>query len=148
MFSMTDLTKTPFPLVASITVTLTTPELSIMAMPQQSSPSVIAPPPLEIDFKDEFIEELIEGFNTGLKRCLSMIFKSTRTSFASWRPIFFRAIESIRDVRGAIEAKSLEELINNLEKDISEWSYLRQQDVTPMVETNWNVSRNKCKGTI
>jgi len=64
-----------------------------------------------------------------------MIFKSTRTSFASWTPIFSRAIESIRDVRGAIEAKSLEELINNLEKDISEWSYLRQQDVTPMVET-------------
>jgi len=114
---MTDLTKTPFPLVASITVTLTTPELSIMAMPQQISPSVIAPPPLEIDFKDEFIGELTEVFYKGLKRCLSMIFKSTCTSFASWRPIFFRMIESIRDVRGATEAGSLEELINNFKKE-------------------------------
>ena len=88
-----------------------------MAMPQQSSPSAIVPPSLEVNFKDEFIEELIEGFYKGLKRYLSMIFKSTRTSFPSWRPIFFRAIESIRDVGGATEAGSLEELINNFEKE-------------------------------
>ena len=50
---MTDLTKTPFPLVASITVTLTTPELSIMAMPQQISPSVIAPPTISEPVKEE-----------------------------------------------------------------------------------------------
>ena len=89
-----------------------------MAMPQQSSPLVIAPPPLEVDFKDVFIEELIEGFNKGLNCCLFMIFKSTRTSFASWRSIFFRATENIRDVGGATEAGSLEELINNFEKEL------------------------------
>ena len=52
--------------------------------------------------------------------CLPMIFKSTRISFASWRPIFSRAIESILDVGGIIETESLEELVINLEKDISE----------------------------
>ena len=105
-----------------------------MAMPQQSSPSAITLPPLEVDFKDEFIEELVKGFYKSLKRCLSMIFKSTHTFFASWRLIFSRTIESNQDVGGATEAESLEELINNLEKDISEWSNLRQLDLTPMLE--------------
>ena len=63
-----------------------------------------------------------------------MIFKGTRTSFASWRPKFFRAIESIWDVGGATEAESLEELISSLEKDIDEWSNLRQLDLTPLIE--------------
>ena len=63
-----------------------------------------------------------------------MIFKSTRTFFISWRLIFSRAIKSIRDIRGITEAGSLEELITNLEKDIGEWSNLRQLDLTPLVE--------------
>jgi len=87
-----------------VAVNPATPESFITVLPQQSSPSAIAPPSLEVDFKDEFIEELVEGFYKSLKRCLSMIFKSTRTTFASWRPIFSRAIESIRDVRGVTEA--------------------------------------------
>ena len=63
-----------------------------------------------------------------------MIFKSTPTSFASWRPIFSRVIESIQDIGGITEAESLEELINRLEKDIGEWNNLRQLDLTPLVE--------------
>ena len=62
-----------------------------------------------------------------------MIFKSTRTSFASWRPIFSQAIESIQDVGGVTEAKSLKELIDDLEKDIDEWSNLRQLDLSSLV---------------
>jgi len=124
--------KTPFP--SSTIVTSATLESLVIAMSQKSSPSTIAPPPLEIDFKDEFIEEIVEGFYKSLKRYLCMIFKSTRTSFASWRLIFSQAIESIRDVGGATETESLEELIKNLEKNISEWNNLRQLNLTPMVE--------------
>ena len=54
-----------------------------------------------------------------------MIFKSTNTSFASWRLIFSRAIEIVRDVGGVTDAESLEEVVNNLERDISEWNNLR-----------------------
>ena len=75
--------KTPFLLSASIVATPASQKSSTMAMPQQSSPSSIAPLPLEFDFKDEFIEELVGGFHKSLKCYLSMIFKSTRTSFAS-----------------------------------------------------------------
>ena len=64
-----------------------------------------------------------------------MILKSTHTSFASWRPIFSRAIESIQDVEGITEAECLEELIANLEKDIGEWSNMRQLDLTPLVKS-------------
>ena len=104
------------------------PESSITDLPQQSPPAAIAPPSLEVDFKDEFIEELVEGVYKSLKRYLSMILKSTYTSFASWRPIFSWAIESIWDVGGVTEAEFLEELINNLEKNIGEWTNLRQLD--------------------
>ena len=45
-----------------------------------------------------------------------MIFKSTHTSFASWRIIFSRVIENIRDVWGVAEADFLEEVVKNLEK--------------------------------
>ena len=61
IFSMIAPAKTPFLLVASIAITPTTPELSITTLPQQSSPSAITPPPLEVNFKDEIIEGLIEG---------------------------------------------------------------------------------------
>ena len=50
--------------------------------------------------------------------------KSTKISFSSWKSIFSRAAESVRDVGGFDEAAPLEELVNNLEKDISEWSLL------------------------
>ena len=83
IFLTTVFAKTPFPLIALIVVTPATPELSTMVVPQQSSPSAIAPPSLKVDFKDEFIEELIEGFYKSLKRCFFIIFKSTHTSFAS-----------------------------------------------------------------
>ena len=82
--------KTPFSLIVLMATTPAASKSSTMAMPQQSSPSAIVPPLLEVDFKDEFIEELIGGFHKSLKCYLSMIFKSTRTSFASWRPIFLR----------------------------------------------------------
>jgi len=120
IFPKTAPVKTFFALIASTVVTPATPDLSTMAMPQQSSPLAIAPPSLEVNFKDEFIEELVESFYKSLKHCLFMIFKRTCTSFASWRPIFSWAIESIQDVRGATEAESLKKYISNLEKDISE----------------------------
>jgi len=103
-------------------------------MPQQTSHSTTTPPLLEIDFKDEFVEELVDSFYKSLRRCLPTILKSTQTSFASWRPILSRAIKSIRDVGGVTKAASLEELINNLEKYIGEWSSLNQLDLTPLVE--------------
>ena len=62
IFSMTAPLKTPFSLIALAVITPTTPESSIMAMPQQSSPLAIGPLPLEVNFKDEFIKELVEGF--------------------------------------------------------------------------------------
>ena len=40
--------------------------------------------------------------------------------------MFSRAIENIRNVGGVAEAESLEEVVNNLEKDITEWNKLRQ----------------------
>ena len=85
----------------------------------QSPLASIALPPIEIDSQDEFIGELVDGFYKTLKRCLSMIFKSTCTSFTSWRVIFSRVIENIRDVGGVAEAE-LEEVVNNLEMDNSE----------------------------
>jgi len=62
-----------------------------------------------------------------------MIFKSTRTSFASWR-VISRVIENIRDVGGVAKVESLEEVVNNLERDIDEWNNLRQLDLTSLVE--------------
>jgi len=109
-------------------------ESSTMALPQQSPPTAITLPPIEVDSQDEFIGDLMEGFYKSLKRCLPMIFKITRTSFAFWRPIFSWLIESIWNVGGISEAEILEELIANLEKDISEWSNLRQLNLTLLVE--------------
>ena len=106
IFSMIAPAKAPFSLIASEAITLATPESFIIATPQQSCPSANTPLTLEVNFKDEFIEELIEGFYKSLKSCLSMFLKSTRTSFASWRPIFSQVIENIRDVGGTAEAKS------------------------------------------
>ena len=80
--------KTPFLKIASIAVTPAILELSTMALPQQSPPAAITLPPIEVDSQDEFIGDLMEGFYKSLKRCLPMIFKITRTSFAFWRPIF------------------------------------------------------------
>ena len=68
-----------------------------------------------------------------------MISKSTRSSFASWRIIFSQAIENIRDVGGVAEAESFEKVVKNLEKDVSEWNQLKQQDFTPLIEAEWNV---------
>ena len=84
--------KTPFPNIAPIAVIPAIPELSTIVFPQQSPPASIALPPIKVDSQDEFIGELMEGFYKSLKRCLPMIFKSTRTSFASWTLIFSRAI--------------------------------------------------------
>ena len=77
----------------------------------------------------------MDGFYKSLTCCLLMIFKSTRTSFTSWRVIFSRAVENIRDVGGVVEAESLDEVVNNLERDISEWNNLRQLDLTPLAKT-------------
>jgi len=63
-----------------------------------------------------------------------MIFKSTHISFTSWRVIFSRVGENSRDVGGVAKTESLEEVVNNLERDISEWNNLRQLDLTPLVE--------------
>jgi len=63
---------------------------------------------------------LVDGFYKSLKCCLPMIFKSTYTSFASWRVMFSQAIENIWDVGGVAEAESKEEVVNNLKKEISE----------------------------
>ena len=63
-----------------------------------------------------------------------MIFKSTHTFFASRRVIFFNVIENIRDVGGVAEADFLEEVVNNLERDISDCNNLRQLDLTLLVE--------------
>ena len=87
VFLMVAPAKTPFP--SSTIVTSATLESLVIAMSQKCSPSTIAPPPLEIDFKDEFIEEIVEGFYKSVKHYLCMIFKSTRTSFASWRPVSY-----------------------------------------------------------
>ena len=62
MFPMNASARTLFPSIALIVMTPTTPQSSAMAVTQQSSPSAIAPPPLEVDFKDEFIKELVESF--------------------------------------------------------------------------------------
>ena len=106
----------------------------MMVLPQQSPPASIALLLIEVDSQDEFIGELVDGFYKSLKRCLPMIFKSTHTSFASCRVIFFRAIEYIRDVGGDAKAEFLKEMVNNLERDIDEWNNLRQLDLTPLVE--------------
>jgi len=65
-----------------------------------------------------------------------MIFKSTCTSFISWWIIFFRAIEYVWDwdIGGIVQAEFLEEAVKNLEKEVSEWNQLKQQDLTPLVE--------------
>ena len=123
----------------------TIPEWSTTTLPQQNLPVAIAPSSLEVDFQDEFIEELIEGSYKSLRHCLSMIFKSIYTSFASWRSILFRAIESIRDVGGVTEVKSFEELIDNLEKDICDgltWGN------TPLVEAEQERLLEQIKGII
>ena len=126
--------KTPFLKIAPIAAALAIPESSIIVLPQQSPHTSIALPSIEVNSHDEFIGELVEGFYKSLKRFLPIIFKSTRTSFDSWRPIFSRATESIQDVEQIIKAESLEKLITNLEKDISEWSKLRKLDLTPLIE--------------
>ena len=90
-----------------------------MVLPQQSPPASIALPPIEVNSQDDFIEELMDGFYKSLKRYLPMIFKSTHTSFSSWRVIFSRVIENIRDIGGVTEVESLE-VVNNLERDIGE----------------------------
>jgi len=43
-------------------------------------------------------------------------------------------IENIQDVGWVIEAESLDEVVNNLERDIGAWNNLRQLDFTPLVE--------------
>ena len=79
--------KTHFSRIVPTAATPVIPELSIIFLPQQSPPASIALPPIEVDSQDEFIRELVKGFYRSLRRCLPMIFKSTRT-FASWRVIF------------------------------------------------------------
>jgi len=104
---------------------------SMTVLPQQSPPASITLPLIKVDIQDEFILELVEGFYKILKPCLPLISKSTRTSFTSLRVIFSRVIENIQDVGGVIEAESLEEMINNVERDIDEWNNLRQLILFP-----------------
>ena len=75
--------KTPFLRTVQIATAPIIPESSTMTLPQQSPPVSIALPPIEVESQDEFIGELVDGFYNSLKRYLPMIFKSTRTSFAS-----------------------------------------------------------------
>ena len=56
--------------------------------------------------------------------------------------------ESVRDVGGFDEATSLEKLVNNLERDINEWSHLKQLDSPHWFKQNWIVSLRKCRRII
>ena len=109
-------------------------ESSTATLPQQSPLVSNALPPIKVDSQDEFIGKLVKHLYKSLKCCLPIIFKNTCTYFASWRVIFSQAIENIWDVRGVAKAESLEEMVNNLERNIGEWNNLRQLDLTPLVE--------------
>ena len=52
---------------ASLVVIPTVLELPIITMPQQTFHSTTTPPLLEIDFKDEFVEELVDSFYKSLR---------------------------------------------------------------------------------
>ena len=103
-------------------------------MPQKTSPSAIVPLLLEVDFKDEYVAELLESFYKSFWQFITMMLKSTWILFISWKPILSQAVESVQDIGWFDEATSLEELVNNLERDTGEWTCLNQLDLTPVVE--------------
>lgn len=81
---------------------------------------------------DELLQEFISIFYSNLQKCVSFLLKSTKTTFAPLKIMLMRSINNIRDVGGAEQAKILEQLIANFEKDIDEWRQLKQADLTHM----------------
>ena len=95
-----------------------------------TSSSIIAPSLVEVYFEKKFIAE----FYKSLRRCLSIILKGSRNPFESLNLILFCAIESIKDVGGAIENAFLEQMVKNLERDVGEWCCQNQSDLTPLIK--------------
>ena len=78
---------------------------------------MIAPLSGVISLEEEFILELIDNLYNGLKRCLAMVLKGSKTPFESMKTILTRAIENVKNADGAGQTGPLEQLIENFEKD-------------------------------
>ena len=69
-----------------------------------------------------------------MKRSIALILKGSTTSFAALKVVLSCNIESIRDFIGDDQAASLELLVENFERDVSEWRCLCSSDLTPLVD--------------
>ena len=102
------------PLVATIS---TTPASTTITLTEMSS--LVASPPSGGDLEEEFIAELIDSFYNSLRWCLYLVFKGVKTPFKSLKSMLVYAIESIKAVGGPQRVKSVEQLVENFEKDMN-----------------------------
>ena len=107
-----------------------TPSMIITTKPMETTPLGITRSPRVIEVEKEFLAKLVDSFFKSLSRCL----KGSTTPFESLKVVLSRAIENIRDLRGADQATSLKLMVEELEKDMGEWRHLNDSDLTPLVE--------------
>ena len=61
---------------------------------------------------------VVVSFSKSLSQCLLLVLKGSTTPFESLKAVLSWPLENIRDLEGADQAASLEQMVEDLEKDV------------------------------
>jgi len=119
--------KTPLRLSSVFSVPLMVapvmPSMIVTTKGTETSPSRLTRSPGVIEVEKEFLAEMIATFYKSL-RCISLLLKGSTNLFEFLKVVLTQNIENIRGFRGTDQAASLELIVEDLEKDVSEWHRL------------------------